>query len=310
MLVQLLTVCLMIVASALSLRTIIKSKGIQNRVVQSFHRHKNHNYPVSRSVALRSFSLLMDTPVVIRGVEEIVDRYDIFLLDQFGVLHNGQEPLPGVPELLEYLQQKNKTTVILSNTSSKSEKARRRYKRLGLPEYYTDFVTSGEAAWKHIKENYSGKKCTWITWSSFEGDDFLSSLGVKVVPVEEADFLLFHGSQAIAAENANDAISIDLFEIGKVDNNLRHVLNTAKERNLTAICANVDNSARQGDKLAFMPGMLKQEYEKLGGEVVSFGKPYKQYFEAAVAAGKRSCSKKNPRVIHVGDSLHHDIAGG
>jgi hypothetical protein len=42
-----------------------------------------------------SNSLLFNTPIILRSINDIVQRYDIFLIDQFGVLHNGLEPSPG-----------------------------------------------------------------------------------------------------------------------------------------------------------------------------------------------------------------------
>jgi hypothetical protein len=43
-----------------------------------------------------AYSLLMDTPIVLRGLSDIANRYDLFLFDQFGVLHNGVEPIGGI----------------------------------------------------------------------------------------------------------------------------------------------------------------------------------------------------------------------
>jgi beta-phosphoglucomutase-like phosphatase (HAD superfamily) len=66
------------------------------------------------------YSLLMDTPIVIRGFVDIADRYDLFLFDQFGVLHDGASPIKGTIELLDQLEKLKKTVVIVSNTSGKS----------------------------------------------------------------------------------------------------------------------------------------------------------------------------------------------
>src|SRR5262245_29656967 len=41
---------------------------------------------------------------LIRGLSEIVDAYDALLLDQWGVLHGGVEPYPGVLETLAGLR--------------------------------------------------------------------------------------------------------------------------------------------------------------------------------------------------------------
>ena len=108
------------------------------------------------------------------------------------------------------------------------------------------------------------------------------------------------------------------------------VLTTARARNIPAVCANIDFTAVLANgKSAHMPGTLKAAYEAMGGEVVFFGKPQKAFFEGAIEMGTQAFMKENlnkdsetvkdttqlprtknrARVIHVGDSLHHDIAG-
>ena len=58
-------------------------------------------------------------------------------------------------------------------------------------------------------------------------------------------------------------------------------------------------------RLARNPGHLAQEYERRGGKVIYFGKPHKEHFEACVAG----LGLPKARVAHVGDSMHHDVAG-
>lgn len=43
----------------------------------------------------------------------------------------------------------------------------------------------------------------------------------------------------------------------------------------------------------------------MGGKVAYFGKPHAEHFEACL----RDLGLDHDRVAHVGDSLHHDIAG-
>ena len=49
---------------------------------------KKYKTPFSRLYSSR-FNLLLDTPIIIRGLEEVVDRYDIFLLG----LHSSSQIL-------------------------------------------------------------------------------------------------------------------------------------------------------------------------------------------------------------------------
>ena len=114
-------------------------------------------------------------------------------------------------------------------------------------------------------------------------------------------------------------LPLSLFSSGILDDSLREAFSTAIARGIPAICANMDNSAVLANgRSAYMPGLLKAAYEEMGGVVISFGKPQKAFFDVAVSLGTAAMNissspsttrKLRPRVIHVGDSLHHDIAG-
>ncbi|KAL3915617.1 MAG: hypothetical protein SGILL_005563 [Bacillariaceae sp.] len=79
------------------------------------------------------------------------------------------------------------------------------------------------------------------------------------------------------------------------------------DRDLPAVCANPDFVVQlpSGDGVAYMPGKLAERYQELGGKCTTFGKPDVEHFEACI----RKLGLEKERVAHVGDSLHHDIAG-
>ena len=84
---------------------------------------------------------------VIRGLREIVDDYDALLLDQWGVLHGGVEPYPGVLETLAALRSAGKPAAVLSNAPRRSHHAEGRLHQIGVPRNaYDRLVTSGDAA--------------------------------------------------------------------------------------------------------------------------------------------------------------------
>jgi ribonucleotide monophosphatase NagD (HAD superfamily) len=82
--------------------------------------------------------------------------YDAFILDQFGVLHNGKTALDGAIELCQYLFEKQKKLIILSNTSAPSQKALQKLPTFGFnPQHFVGAVTSGEEASRYIRNTYS-----------------------------------------------------------------------------------------------------------------------------------------------------------
>jgi len=45
---------------------------------------------IDRANLLKSANLILDIPILLKDISEISQRYEIFLWDQFGVLHNGK----------------------------------------------------------------------------------------------------------------------------------------------------------------------------------------------------------------------------
>jgi ribonucleotide monophosphatase NagD (HAD superfamily) len=104
----------------------------------------------------------MDVPIKLRGITDIINMYDIFLLDQFGVLHDGKNAIPGAIEVLnEIKRKKNKTCIIVSNSSQRSKFTLNRFYNLGFHEdVVCDAITSGESTYKYLKESnkYIGER--------------------------------------------------------------------------------------------------------------------------------------------------------
>jgi ribonucleotide monophosphatase NagD (HAD superfamily) len=138
--------------------------------------------------------------------------------------------------------------------------------------------------------------------------DYLAKCGnVEVATcVEEADFVLTHGAHVW--QRGDEQISLGSF---LTDGNLdvvEPILRECLARNLPMVCANPDFVVRMPDgSTAYMPGNIARRYEEMGGNCQSFGKPNKEHFEACLE--KLGFLEDPSRVVHVGDSLHHDIAG-
>ena len=247
--------------------------------------------------------------------------YDAFILDQFGVMHNGVRALDGAIDLVEYLVQKKKRLIILSNTSSPSEKALLKLPKLGFDRnLFIGAVTSGEEASKHIRQTYGGSsRALMFTWDTSDVNNprltsmpqaFLDHCGGLQVAstVEEADFLLLHGSEVWYRGKENEPLSLGSFlKDGSMDETIDPILKQCLERNLPLVCANPDIIVQTpSGGTNFMPGKIAQRYIEMGqSNVLLFGKPQPEHFQACIKA----LDLPPGRVAHVGDSLHHDIAG-
>ena len=245
---------------------------------------------------------------------DVANRYDGFILDQFGVMHNGKEALPGATECIDQLFAMGKKLIILSNTSAPAATALDKLPSLGFQrEFFEGAVTSGEEAARHIRETYEGKKALMLTWTdnSVSSKSFLEKCGDigTTNEIGEADLLIAHGVGVIWDCNKTD--TKDMYSLGNFMTDgemsrIEPILKQCQERNIPMICANPDFVVKlAGGATGYMPGTIAKRYEEMGGTCMYFGKPLAEHFQACL----RELDMDPQHVAHVGDSLHHDIAG-
>eukprot|EP00588_Corethron_pennatum_P005553 CAMPEP_0194291478 /NCGR_PEP_ID=MMETSP0169-20130528/43462_1 /TAXON_ID=218684 /ORGANISM="Corethron pennatum, Strain L29A3" /LENGTH=162 /DNA_ID=CAMNT_0039039371 /DNA_START=61 /DNA_END=546 /DNA_ORIENTATION=- len=133
----------------------------------------------------------------------IIPLYDAFILDQFGVMHNGKNALPGATEAVDTIYSHDKKLIILSNSSAGSKDTIENLPKLGFKQdMFEGAITSGEEASKYILENYQGKRALWFTWDKNTTPSPLSFLqkcgNIKLAVSEnDADFIIAHGTKNI-----------------------------------------------------------------------------------------------------------------
>lgn len=233
------------------------------------------------------------TTQIISGIGDIADRYDAFILDQWGVLHDGVTAAPGAITAVDVLSQAGKKIVILSNSGKPSEDSHTRMAGMGFRrDTYLDIVTSGDTVRQCLTERSDsfyqglGQAFAIFAWDDHRG--IVEGLGYdEVSSLQDADFLLCTGT---------DRLSLDAY---------REDLTKALDLGLPMICANPDRVSVQPDgSLRICPGALAELYETMGGTVRWHGKPNREIYAQChrVADGWGAA-------IGVGDSLIHDVKG-
>ncbi|PRQ46065.1 putative phosphoric monoester hydrolase [Rosa chinensis] len=242
----------------------------------------------------------------ITGLQQLAEthRFKAWLLDQFGVLHDGKQPYPGAISTLKKLANSGAKMVIISNSSRRSSTTLEKLSSLGFdPSLFVGAITSGELTHQSLQRRDDawfaalGKSCIHMTWSA-RGAISLEGLGLQVVEnVQDADFILAHGTEALG-NPSGDAIPMKLEE-------LENILEQCAAKHIPMVVANPDFVTVEARALRVMPGTLAAKYEELGGEVKWMGKPDKIIYKSAMAlVGVDPIDS-----IAVGDSLHHDIKG-
>lgn len=223
---------------------------------------------------------------------EMIDHYDAFLCDLWGVIHDGDSLYPGVLEALSRLHEKGKPLVFVSNAPRLASSVSTRMDAMGVKrEWYQGAVTSGEAAIHYLKQQSQNQRYYYM---GLEGDATLlpEIPQQRVSSLEEADFVL----------NGN-------FEfLGQSVQEMMPLLEKAAGLQLPMLCINPDHEVIKLDGTRILcAGYLAQCYEELGGKVEYIGKPYSLIFELGM---QRLNLPETARILMIGDNLMTDIKGG
>jgi HAD superfamily hydrolase (TIGR01459 family) len=90
---------------------------------------------------------------IIERLSELADEYDGYVLDLWGVVHDGREPYAGVPECLAELRRRGKRVVFLTNAPRRAWFVQEMLDRMGLgPELHDGIMSSGEVTWLWLKQ--------------------------------------------------------------------------------------------------------------------------------------------------------------
>ena len=234
---------------------------------------------------------------MLTGFAPLAARYDGFILDLWGVIHDGVSPYPGAIDVLKRLRAAGKPAVLLSNAPRRAHVAQLGMRAMGIADaFYTGIVTSGEVTYRLLRDRT---------------DPFFAALGSRVyhlgperdrnviegLPLQlvartaEADFVLNTGPD-------DERSPTDL-------NDYEDELRTCLAAGLPMLCANPDLEVIRGGQRMICAGLLTQRYEALGGTARWVGKP-----DPAVYGPVLDLLRvERARVLAVGDSLRTDIAG-
>jgi HAD superfamily hydrolase (TIGR01459 family) len=237
--------------------------------------------------------------IMLDGVAALADRYDGFILDLWGVVHDGRRPYPGVADALGKLKARGKRIAFLSNAPRRSFVVDDLLTGMGLDRALWDgTMTSGELAWRHLKHRDRADFAALGVKALHIGPERDLSVpaetGVVLVgSAEEADFVLNTGP-----EPARGNSDIEPY---------RAALAACAARRLPMLCVNPDRHVMVGDERVICAGALADLYAELGGPpAIEIGKPdpacYPPVLELLGITDRA-------RVVAIGDSPHTDLAG-
>ena len=218
------------------------------------------------------------------GLKSIINRYDLFFIDLWGVVHNGIELYENSINVLDNLAAAKKDFVLLTNAPRPNATVINFLKKMGLKKYFENVFTSGEAAHKYLI-SHLGKKNFFHIGPPRDFDLFKNIEKNNVLNIEDADYFLCTG----------------LFEDQENDlNYYKKLLSNHTSKKM--ICTNPDLIVDRGEEREYCAGSVAKSFEEIKGEVIYFGKPHPPVYNL-------STNIINKKVLCIGDNLNTDIKG-
>lgn len=224
----------------------------------------------------------------------IADNYDGFLIDLWGVIHDGHDPYDGAKDALKSLRAAGKHLVFLSNAPRRAWRAVEKLDDMGItPDCYDHVLTSGEVTHDFVKSGAHGYGNKYLMIGPSRDDGLLDGTGYeRVYNAAEANFAIVTGFSMDNSEIEHDIPTLE----------------ACFKHKLPLLCANPDIVVvRLDGSRSLCAGVVANTYAEMGGEVINFGKPHKNAYERAF---ELLHIKDTNRIAMIGDNLDTDIKGG
>lgn len=227
----------------------------------------------------------------IESILDIINNYEVFLFDQWGVVHDGENIFPEAENIFKILQEKQKKIFIISNSGKRSSDNVHRMEKLGANFILkSPIITSGDVCYdllinnKEPFQNIGNKYFVIATdYPLLKNTNF-----EKTKELNKSDFLLLSTTTGFTNYDS-----------------LKKIFEKAIKLNLPLVCSNPDILGVSGQIIHTSTGDLAIQYKKLGGKTHIIGKPGMEIFNFAY--NKTSLPKE--KVLMIGDSLFNDIYG-
>jgi HAD-superfamily class IIA hydrolase, TIGR01459 len=246
---------------------------------------------VTMSLLMSLNTTISTPPARLNHVEDLLPRYDLYLIDVVGVVHDG---IDGMNEAITSINNlcalKDKQVIFLSNNPRPGHKTHAKLVDLGLAEMCSVF-TSGDATRHLLLTHYQSRKIYHL--GAERNDEILHGLELETVPaIENSDLILL---TAFLEEDES---------VEKHQAELDYIISHKPE----VICANPDIHAAYGQTLRKCAGYMAQYLEQQGVQITYIGKPNPLIFELLFDTYALGAPLKD-RAIMIGDTLETDIAG-
>lgn len=236
------------------------------------------------------------TIALLPGLRELAPRYDGFIIDLWGVIHDGSQAYEGAADCLSHLRANGKRVVLLSNSPRRASSLVSMLAAMGIErDLYDAVMSSGEAVHDELLSRQDpwfaalGRRCYHV--GPARDEPLFEGLGLdRVASLDQAEFLLNTGPD----------------DIGETLALYQPMLDRAGALGLPMICANPDLVVIHDGQEMLCAGALAAYYQTIGGDVRYRGKPDPAIYRTCFAL--LGWIDKH-RILAIGDAFHTDMAG-
>lgn len=237
----------------------------------------------------------MNTYSHVKHALDLIDNYDVFIFDLWGVIIEDDIVYPGVIETINNIA-KTKEVLLISNAPIRREIVQEQLDAIGVNIKASHIFTAGEMAREML--------CL--------PQYFLGTSHLKLFHIgQEHHKSLLHNIDVEITDDMRQANLLFLtMHCNADDENIEQYYDILKEaalRDTLALCVNPDIFALLKGNIRYCTGHFAKKYEDIGGRVIYSGKPYKDIFNIAIS--KCTTSINRGRTIMIGDTFGTDILG-
>jgi HAD superfamily hydrolase (TIGR01459 family) len=235
-----------------------------------------------------------ETVPVIGSIAALGSRYAAWLVDIWGVMHNGVRAYAPAVEATRRFREQGGIVVLLSNSPRPSQGLQNQLRNLGVPDQCYDATISSGDLTRHELAKHAGARIFHL------GPDrdlpIFAGLDVTRVDASEAVLVVCTGLFDDDTETPED---------------YEPLLRELAMRKLPMLCANPDRMVERGHRLVYCAGALAEIYGEQGGSVIYAGKPYAPIYELALETIDTLAGRALARseTLAIGDGVHTDMAG-
>ena len=237
---------------------------------------------------------------VINTFSEISDKYTAIICDLWGCLHNGVKSFPAALKALEDFRASSGTVILVTNAPRPIANVEYQIANLGIKKnHYDVLLTSGELTSAYINkicENklnifHIGGKRHHSIYKDMINEQKIS---IDIKTIVDADLIV-----------CTEPFDPSKDQLSDYENTFRAGI----AKNLPLLCANPDLVVDVGEIREMCAGSLASMYQKMGGKVIYFGKPYNNVYQEVYSFLNKGDKTKEGSILCVGDGLNTDIRG-